>query len=156
MALQVEQVALELVAALRPLMPRIRRHSRSLCDQLQRAADSIVLNLCEAAYSDPGNRRARFHTAAGSANETGGVAALPIWISFMQRALKGVPEKPITPPEGVIQVRINPDTGLRDDSSNLTEYFLAELPPAGRSESFGPSPASAPGKAAPDVREQLF
>ena len=29
------------------------------------------------------------------ANETGGVAALPIWISFMQKALKGVPEKPI-------------------------------------------------------------
>jgi penicillin-binding protein 1A len=90
------------------------------------------------------------------ANETGGVAALPIWINFMQRALKGVPEKPISPPEGVIQVRINAETGLRDDSSSLSEYFLAEFPPAGRSESFGPAPAAAPGRATPDVREQLF
>ena len=54
------------------------------------------------------------------------------------------------------QVRINADTGLRDDSSNITEYFLAEFPPAGRSESFGPSPAAAPGRSAPDVRDQLF
>ena len=49
------------------------------------------------------------------ANETGGVAALPIWISFMQRALKGVPEKPLVAPEGVTTVRVNPETGLRDD-----------------------------------------
>jgi len=53
-------------------MPRIRRHNRSLADQLTRAADSTVLNICEANYSDPGNRRARFYTAAGSANETRG------------------------------------------------------------------------------------
>jgi hypothetical protein len=31
---------------------------------------SIVLNIGEAEYSDPGNRRARFFTAAGSTNET--------------------------------------------------------------------------------------
>ena len=30
----------------------------------------MVLNIGEARYSDPGNRRARFFTAAGSANET--------------------------------------------------------------------------------------
>jgi penicillin-binding protein 1A len=72
----------------------------------------------------------------------------------MQRALKGVPEKPISPPEGVITVHINAETGLRDDSSSLTEYFLAEFPPAGRADAMGPS--AAPGKAAPDVREQLF
>jgi penicillin-binding protein 1A len=33
------------------------------------------------------------------ANETGGIAALPIWVSFMQKALKGVPEKPLQPPK---------------------------------------------------------
>ena len=48
------------------------------------------------------------------ANETGGVAALPIWIAYMQRALKGVPEQPLTAPEGVVQLRINADSGLRD------------------------------------------
>ena len=76
MSLHVEKVALEFVAALRPLMPRIRCSNRSLADQLTRAADSIVLNICEAAYSDAGNRRARFHTAAGSANESRGALRL--------------------------------------------------------------------------------
>jgi len=35
-------------------------------------------------------------------NETGAVAALPIWIAFMQRALKGVPEKPIEKPDRIV------------------------------------------------------
>lgn len=87
------------------------------------------------------------------ANETGAVAALPIWISFMQRALKGVPEKPLATPEGVISVRINADSGLRDESSNISEYFFAEFPPRGREDSLAPV---TPGRAAPDVRDQLF
>ena len=70
MPLKVHQVALETITALRPLMPRIRRHDRSLAVQLARAASSTVLNIGEAEYSDPGNRRARLHSAAGSANES--------------------------------------------------------------------------------------
>jgi penicillin-binding protein 1A len=87
------------------------------------------------------------------ANETGGVAALPIWISFMQRALKGVPEKPLAVPDGVISVRINEATGLRDDSSGLSEWFFAEFPPRGRDETLAPA---VPGRAPQDVRDQLF
>jgi penicillin-binding protein 1A len=87
-------------------------------------------------------------------NETGGVAALPIWVSFMQKALKGVPEKPLPVPEGVISVRVNPDTGLRDDGSNVSEYFFAEFPPAGgRGDGLV---APTPGRTAQDVRDQLF
>jgi len=87
-------------------------------------------------------------------NETGGIAALPIWVSFMQKALKGVPEKPIQPPEGVISVRVNPDTGLRDDGSSVSEFFFAEFPPAGgRSDGLM---APVPGRTAQDVRDQLF
>jgi len=70
MPLQVHQVALESITALRPLMPRIRRCDRSLAVQLTRAASSIVLNIGEAEYSDPGNKRARLHSTAGSANES--------------------------------------------------------------------------------------
>ena len=70
MAFQVEELSLELIAALVPLMPRIRQRDKSLEDQLRRAASSIGLNCAEAAFSDPGNRRARLFTAAGSANET--------------------------------------------------------------------------------------
>jgi penicillin-binding protein 1A len=37
--------------------------------------------------------------------ETGGGLALPIWIEFMQHALKGVPVQEFVPPEGVVQQR---------------------------------------------------
>jgi four helix bundle protein len=70
MALIVADLSIELIERLRPLVPRIKARDKSLADQLQRAASSIALNIGEAEYSDPGNRRARFHTAAGSAGET--------------------------------------------------------------------------------------
>jgi four helix bundle protein len=60
----------KLIEAPVPLMPRIRQRDKSLEDQLRRAASSIGLNVAEAACSDPGNKRARFYTAAGSARET--------------------------------------------------------------------------------------
>jgi four helix bundle protein len=69
MAFQVEATAMELIDVLRPLLPHIKRHDRSLADQVTRAASSVVLNIAESNYSDPGNRRARLFTAAGSANE---------------------------------------------------------------------------------------
>jgi four helix bundle protein len=65
-----ESVSIQVVEALRPLVIRIKRCDRSLADQLTRAASSITLNIAEGSYSDPGNRKARFFTAAGSANET--------------------------------------------------------------------------------------
>jgi four helix bundle protein len=51
-------------------MPRIKQRDKDLENQLRRAASSIGLNCAEAAMADPGNRRARLFTAAGSANET--------------------------------------------------------------------------------------
>lgn len=78
MALKVHQIALETITALRPLMPRIRRHDRSLAAQLTRAASSTVLNIGEAEYSDPGNRRARLHSAAGSASEVRSALAVAL------------------------------------------------------------------------------
>jgi len=65
-------------------------------------------------------------------NETGAVAALPIWIAYMGAALKNVPEDSPAVPEGVTPARIDPETGLRDPSSKNTmvEYFYQEnLPP---------------------------
>ena len=86
-------------------------------------------------------------------NETGGVAALPIWMTYMQRALKGLPEKPLQTPAGVISMHINSETGLRDDSSGLTEWFYAEFPPRGRDDALAPA---AGGRTGQEVREQLF
>jgi penicillin-binding protein 1A len=65
-------------------------------------------------------------------NETGAVAALPIWISYMATALKTLPEATPRVPEGVIAARINPETGLRATCTKNTiiEYFYHEnLPP---------------------------
>ena len=69
-ALQVAELSFEMIAALKPLIPRIKRNDKSLADQLTRAATSVALNIAEGDMSDPGNRKARFFTAAGSANES--------------------------------------------------------------------------------------
>ncbi len=85
------------------------------------------------------------------ANETGALAALPMWIAYMQKVLKGTPDANLAQPDGIISVRINPDTGLRDDASSLSDYFYSEFPPRGRDDSL--APAGQPGK---DIRDQLF
>ena len=48
MAFQVEEAAYQLIAALRPLIPRIKSQDRALADQLSRAASSVALNVAEA------------------------------------------------------------------------------------------------------------
>ena len=70
MAMQVHEMALSIIEALAPLMPFIQRHDRALAVQLRTAASSMVLNIAESEYSDPGYKRARLFTAAGSANES--------------------------------------------------------------------------------------
>jgi penicillin-binding protein 1A len=63
-------------------------------------------------------------------NETGGRAALPIWMNYMDKALKGVPVASYSPPSGITTARINPETGLRGNGATLEEYFMEEqLPP---------------------------
>src|SRR5215470_17781064 len=88
------------------------------------------------------------------ANETGAVAALPTWMAFMGKVLKGVPEVPLVQPEGIVVAKINTDTGLRevDDRTGLSEYFYVEFPPRQREDMISPA-----GNAAPrEVRNQLF
>ncbi len=65
-------------------------------------------------------------------NETGGRAALPIWIDYMETALKGKPDNPYAPPQGISSIKINPETGMRvgDDQPGFYEYFYHEYPPA--------------------------
>ena len=73
----------------------------------------------------------------------------------MQRALKGVPEQTYEPPTGVVSMRINPETGLRDDSSRYSDWFLAEFAPRMAQDALAPAamPGGAPTR---DVRDQLF
>ena len=65
--------------------------------------------------------------------EFGGSAALPIWIDYMEEALKDRPELHFAQPAGVISVRINPETGERanlGDPDAIFEVFRAENAPA--------------------------
>ena len=58
--------------------------------------------------------------------ETGAHAALPMWIAFMQTALKDRPALDFAPPPGVIQVRVDPRSGklAADELSGHMEYFI--------------------------------
>nr|VFJ74684.1 MAG: penicillin-binding protein 1A [Candidatus Kentron sp. FW] len=55
--------------------------------------------------------------------ETGGRAALPMWIEFMGKALDGMPEKKLERPNGLITVRIDPKTGQRTSADNQNSIF---------------------------------
>lgn len=70
MAFQVGELSIQLIEALVPVLGKIQARNKALADQLSRASESVALNIGEAEFSDPGNRRARLFTAAGSAGET--------------------------------------------------------------------------------------
>ncbi|OYY04946.1 MAG: hypothetical protein B7Y72_04875, partial [Mehylophilales bacterium 35-46-6] len=64
-------------------------------------------------------------------SETGGAAALPIWIKYMATALRGMPDVEPVVPDGVLALRIDPVTGVRadNDEDGVYEYFYHENPP---------------------------
>jgi penicillin-binding protein 1A len=65
--------------------------------------------------------------------EEGAHTALPIWIQFMGEALKGVPEQPRAMPEGLVTLRISPDTGTLVSAENpegIPEMFMVSHLPA--------------------------
>ena len=64
--------------------------------------------------------------------ETGSKAALPMWIEFMRTALKGMPETDMQRPEGLVNVKINAETGElanTTDANVVFEIFRSELAP---------------------------
>ena len=88
-------------------------------------------------------------------NETGAQAALPIWMGYMGTVLDGVPEQPLVPPDGVVALRVNPDTGLRiaDVQAGIVDYFYQEFPPPEHETLLG---GVAGGERREEVRNQLF
>ena len=69
MGLIVQRKALQAAAGLQRVIPVLRKRDRNLFDQVQRAMNSVVLNIAEADGNDPGTARARFASACGSAKE---------------------------------------------------------------------------------------
>jgi len=85
--------------------------------------------------------------------ETGAVAALPIWMAYMGRVLKGVPEIQPEVPQGIVSVRIDPETGLQSPDGFIAEYFYREfLPP----EQPTATAERATTRTPEEVRSQLF
>jgi penicillin-binding protein 1A len=76
--------------------------------------------------------------------ETGGGLALPIWISYMQKALKDAPIEERAMPDGIIQ--------------SGSDYYYAENPPGTgvRTLGVGDKPASEEEKAKEEVKNELF
>jgi penicillin-binding protein 1A len=61
-------------------------------------------------------------------SEEGAHTALPIWIAFMREALRGVPEERRAMPDGIVTLRISPQTGELVSDENpggMTEIFMA-------------------------------
>ncbi len=91
------EVALELVAALRPVLDRLGKQDRDLADQIRRAAASMVLNLAEGARRAGRDRLHFYRIAAGSAAEVraalavalawGNMAAVPEVDALLDRVL---------------------------------------------------------------------
>jgi penicillin-binding protein 1A len=57
--------------------------------------------------------------------ETGGRAALPIWIDFMREALRERPARDFPVPDGIVVVRIDRSSGLLADARSEDVFFQA-------------------------------
>ena len=87
-------------------------------------------------------------------SEEGSKTALPIWIHFMREALRGVPERRRPMPDGLIQLRVSPETGMLVSAENhdaISETFMVDhLPTGGTPGEEGTNPASVEGPAQAD------
>ncbi len=87
--------------------------------------------------------------------ETGSKAALPMWIEFMKTALKGMPETKMERPEGLVNIKINAETGElanASDTNVVFEVFRSELAPKNVAAQSLPTGEGEKG----DIPEQLF
>ena len=88
-------------------------------------------------------------------DETGGHAALPIWMDFMATELDGMPEQSLPQPPNIVTVRIDPDTGLLAGPGSdkaILEIFRDDNMPHEVSE----APASTDSSPGAGLPEQLF
>ncbi|MBL1385329.1 MAG: penicillin-binding protein 1A [Colwellia sp.] len=83
-------------------------------------------------FDNPGNPLGRtsynnnLDSGQISGAESGAKTAQPAWVEFMKVALEGKPEAPIEPPEGLVSIRIDLETGLlshKNDYTSRFEYF---------------------------------
>jgi penicillin-binding protein 1A len=81
-------------------------------------------------------------------SETGSVAALPIWMDYMSKALVGAPVMVMNAPEGVVSARVN-ENGLQAPDGRPEYFFRENVPPE------QPPPEVTPSNPE-EVKNQLF
>jgi penicillin-binding protein 1A len=81
-------------------------------------------------------------------NQTGGQIALPIWMDYMGRMLKGVPEAKRTVPPGVVSASVEADPLAPETMRSGSDWFYKEFLPSVPSGSGTPD-ATPPGPRAP-------
>jgi penicillin-binding protein 1A len=72
--------------------------------------------------------------------EEGARTALPIWIGFMREALKGVAEQSRPMPDGIVTLRIAPESGTlvgAENANGIPEMFIADHLPSGQDATAG-------------------
>lgn len=76
-----------------------------------------------------------------SLHEFGNRAALPMWMEFMQAALKDKPEHFVEQPPGIVSMRIDPMTGKRTTANDPVAQFEYFMKPYVPEEDKAPAPA---------------
>ena len=87
MGLIVQNRALQAASELRAVLPTVKKRDRELFLQVQRAMNSVVLNLAEAEGNDPGTAKARFASACGSAKEVRAGLQLAVAYGYVESAV---------------------------------------------------------------------
>ena len=91
-------------------------------------------------------------------SETGARAALPMWIDYMKIALEDMPESIMERPKGLVNVRIDPETGQLANANNpnaIFEVFRLQYAPKSVAESNQPDVFSQETESGA-IPEQLF
>ena len=80
-------------------------------------------------------------------NETGGQTSLPIWMAYMEKALKGIPEVARSVPAGVVTAVPGVDPAMSREGKSAPEFFYKEnvpkddpVPPPDPGPGQGPAP----------------
>ncbi len=81
--------------------------------------------------------------------ETGGSAALPMWLGYMQQALKGVPESQMAVPDGLVSVAVGSESDDHPASREMVYRENADSRPVPNATENGPAPPAGEPPAVP-------
>jgi len=86
MAFIVEEMTLQMLGSLKPLVEQVRRYDRSLADQMQRAGQSTFLNIAEGRSARGRNEAAKFQLALTECRETRAALQLAVAWGYISQA----------------------------------------------------------------------